>query len=120
MNINFLNLKKRVMARIYLEYTKNAFREYFDYFMFALFVVTSFFLISIRDVFNNMPKDNFMSTFNFFWAALRGTSLVIQALIAGFLIRAVVGSAILVHRNYKVIGKNIGDKFFTLTAKFRY
>jgi len=102
------NLKRRIMARIYLEYTKNSFLEYPDYFMFALFVVTSFTLISVRNVLINIPKDNFPDAFNFFIAALKGTSLVIQVLIVGFFVRVIIGSAMLVYRN-----KDIGLRWFT-------
>ncbi|KKQ78023.1 MAG: hypothetical protein UT00_C0002G0021 [Parcubacteria group bacterium GW2011_GWA1_38_7] len=86
------------MARIYFEYTKNTFLEYPDYFMFALFIITSFMLISISDVLTNIPKDSFPHAFNFFVIALRNTSLIMQILIAGFFIRVVVGGAILTYK----------------------
>jgi hypothetical protein len=93
------NLKRRIMARIYFEYTKNTFLEYPDYFMFALFLVTSFTMVSIRNVLINIPKDSFPHAFSFLMMAIRGTDLVIQMLIAGFLVRVVIGSAMLAYKN---------------------
>lgn len=111
MNINFLNLKKRVMARIYMEYTKNAFVEHPDYFMLALFIIVSFVMVSIGDVLTNIPKNNFPSIFTFFVSALKGTSWIIQALIAGFIIRVIVSGVRLAYKN---INTN------RILAKFRY
>lgn len=99
------------MARIYFEYTKNTFIQYPDYFMFALFIATSFMLVSTRDVLNNIPKDSFPHVFNFLVVALRNTSLAIQILITGFFVRVLVGSSILVYKN-----RNMGTKW--LTSKF--
>jgi hypothetical protein len=87
------------MARVYFEYTKSALLEYPDYFMFVLFVVTSFMLVSVRDVFINMPKDSLSHIFRFYVAALRDTSLIIQVLISGFFVRVIIGSGILVYKN---------------------
>ena len=106
-----LNLKRRIMARIYIEYTKNVFMEYPDYFMLAVFIIISFMLVSISDVLNNIPKDSFPHAFNFFAYALRDTSWIIQALIAGFFIRIIVSGTILAY-------KNIGIKWSTV--KLRY
>ncbi len=89
MNTNFLNLKTRVMSRIYLEYAKNIFMDYSDYFMLALFFIISFLLISFHNVLNNIPKNNIYSTFNFFIVAIRDTSWIMQTLIAGFFIRVI-------------------------------
>jgi len=94
-----LNLKRRIMARIYFEYTKNTLLEHSDYFMLALFIIVSFTMISIQNVFNNMPKDNPISTFHFLLSALRNTSWIMQALIAGFFIRIIVAGAILAYKN---------------------
>jgi hypothetical protein len=119
---SILNLKRRVMARVYLEYVKSTFMEYPDYFMFGLFVLTSFVLIlvheiSVNDVLNNMPKDNFSSTLNFFWVAIWNTSWIIQALIAGFFIRVIVGGSI---STYKSI-KNINSDWTNwITTKLKY
>jgi hypothetical protein len=99
------------MARIYMEYTKNAFVEHPDYFMLALFIIISFVMISIGDVLTNIPKNNFPSAFTFFVSALKGTSWIIQALIAGFFIRVIVSGI-------KVVHKNIGDRLSI--AKFKY
>jgi len=83
------NLKRRVMARIYFEYTKNVLFEYPDYFMFVLFVSISFMMVSISDVISNMPKDDLSSFFNFFKVAVIHTNWIMQALIVGFLVRTV-------------------------------
>jgi hypothetical protein len=111
---NNLSLKRKIMARIYFEYTKNILSEYPDYFMFALFVITSFTLVSVRDVFINFRNtigSNFFSTFNFAFAALRDTSWIIQILIAGFFARiAFLG----IRKTYKNL--NIG----WIGAKLRY
>lgn len=87
------------MARIYLEYTKNAFMEYPDYFMFALFMVTSFMLVSFRDVLINIPKDGFPHAFAFFVSALRDTSVILQILIGGFFVRVIALSTKLTYKN---------------------
>ena len=112
MNINnFLNLKKRVMARIYMEYTKNAFVEHPDYFMLALFIIISFAMISIGDILTNVPKNDFPSAFTFFVSALKGTSWIIQALITGFIIRVVFSGVRLTYKNINTS---------RILAKFRY
>lgn len=87
------------MTRIYFEYAKNAFLTYPDYFMFVLFVVISFVLVSIRDVLNNIPKDSLSGAFNFFILAIRNTSLALQILIMGFFVRVGVSSTILAYKN---------------------
>jgi hypothetical protein len=102
------NLKRRIMARVYLQYTKNTFLEYPDYFMFSLFLVTSFILVSIRDVLINIPKDSLPHVFSFLIVALKNTSLVIQILIVGFFVRIIAGSAVLIYKN-----RNVGVKWFT-------
>jgi hypothetical protein len=88
------------MARVYIEYTKNLVVKHPDYFMLAVFVMTSFFLVSTRDVLMNIPRDSFPSFFNFFVVALRKTSFVIQIFIVGFFVRAIVMGAILVRKNF--------------------
>ncbi len=108
MNTNFLNLKTRVMGQIYIEYLKNIFMERPDYFMLALFVVVSYLLISINDVLNNMPQNN---TFNFLLVAVRDTSWIIQALIAGFFIRAGILCTKLLYKNTMT---------HRILSKFRY
>lgn len=119
---NILNLKRRVMARVYLEYIKSTFMEYPDYFMLGLFVLTSFALvlvheISVNDVLNNMPKDNLSSTFDFLWVALWNTSWIIQALIAGFFIRVIIGGSISAYKNIKDTSSNWTN---WVSSKFRY
>jgi hypothetical protein len=120
MSINdILDLKKRVMARIYMEYAKSTFMEYPDYFMFVLFVITSLILvlvheISVANVLNNMPKNNLMSTFNFFVVAVEKTSWAIQILLAGFLVRVIFVSSKLTYKNIK----NIDTSW--IMAKLRY
>jgi len=110
------NLKRRIMARIYFEYIKNIFLEYSDYFMFALFLVISFMLISIQDVLVNIPKDNFSNIFNFFIVALRNTSWVIQALIAGFIIRITIAGSKLTYKNMK--NSNINADWIMTKLKY--
>ena len=89
------------MARIYFEYAKNTFWEYPDYFMFALFVATSFMFVSLRDVLINIPKDSFPHAFNFFVYAVENTNRIIQVLVAGFLIRVVVVCSRLAYKSIK-------------------
>lgn len=78
------------MTRIYVEYAKNVLKGYSDYFMAFMFLTTSFMLVSIHNVFNNMPKNDLPSAFNFLLSALLGTSWVIQAFIVGFFVRVAV------------------------------
>ena len=87
------------MARIYFQYAKNTLLEYPDFFMLVLFAAVSFVLVSLGDVLTNIPKDNFPNMVNFTVAAVRDTSWIIQALIAGFVIRVAVSGFKLAHRN---------------------
>jgi hypothetical protein len=105
---NILNLKKRVMARIYVEYAKNILLGYPDYFMLLVFMVSTFMLVSIHDVLNNIPKNNLSGDFNFFVVALQNTSWIIQALIIGFLIRVVIAGSRLTYKNIKNSHINMG------------
>jgi hypothetical protein len=93
------NLKRRIMAHVYLRYAQSTFLEYPDYFMFGLFVVVSFTMISVHNVITNMPKDNLFSIFNFFLAAVLKTSWIIQMLIIGFFVRTIVAGAMLAYKN---------------------
>jgi hypothetical protein len=97
------SLRRRVMARIYLEYTKNIFTEYPDYIMFFLFMAVSFTFVSVRNVLENIPKDNLINAFNFFVVAVKNTTWIIQALIAGFVARVSVAGAMLVYKSVKNI-----------------
>jgi hypothetical protein len=111
------NLKKRVMSRIYLRYAKNIFLEYPDFFMFCLFVVTSFTLVSVRSVLINigkMPITVLHYDFNFFVVALLNTSWIIQLLIIGFFIRTIAAGIRLAY-------KNLSSKLaLSKLPKFRY
>ena len=113
---NVLNLKKRVMARIYVEYAKNILVGYPDYFMLLVFIITAFMLVSVHDVLNNVPKDNLSSAFNFFLYALQKTSWIIQALIVGFLARVIVAGSRLTYKNIKSSNINMG----WIMTKLRY
>lgn len=104
---NFLNLKKRVMARIYFEYTKSVLVNHPDYFMLVIFLIVSLTSVSIFDVFKNLPKDNLSSAFNFSIAAILGTSWIIQILIAGFFVRVIVSGTIFGYKNL-----NTKNRFF--------
>jgi hypothetical protein len=111
------NLKRKIMARIYLEYAKNVFWAYPDYFMFGLFMVVSFTLISVHNVLINMssiPLTNLSYAFNFFVVALLNTSWIIQVLILGFFIRTAVAG---IRFGYK----NLGNKWpLTKLFKLKY
>jgi hypothetical protein len=106
---NILDLKKRVMARIYIMYAKNIFMEYPDYFMLLLFVIVSFTLVSIHNVLANIPKDNPINIFNFLVIALKNTSWIIQVLIAGFFVRVIVSGIRLTYKNRIVFSKAISS-----------
>lgn len=108
------SLKRKIMARIYFEYTKNTFREYPDYFMFAFFVVASFTLVSLHDVLINVPKDSLPGLFNFLVVAVRDTSWILQVLIVGFFARVAVAGF---RAAYKA-AKNIN--FGWVMSKLRY
>lgn len=103
------------MACVYLEYTKNMFTGYPDYFMMGIFVAISFASVSIYDVFintTNILQVNIFSIFSFFVSAILNTSRIIQILIAGFLIRTVF-------TGIKLAQKNIRNASWVM-AKFRY
>ena len=104
------NLKKRVMARIYLIYTKNILLDNSGYFMIGIFVLTSFIFISIHDVFNNtinISKTSPISLFPFFVSAIIGTSWIIQILFALLFSRGVFFS-------FRKINKNINFNWFPI------
>lgn len=101
-----------------MEFTKNTFFEYPDYFMFTLFVATSFLLVSIGDVFTNsigILRSDYSSFFGFFVTAVRNTSIVIQLLIIGFLIRVAVSSTRMAYKNmgsfWPFANKFFGSKY---------
>jgi hypothetical protein len=106
---NILDLKKRVMSRIYIIYAKNIFMEYPDYFMLLLFMVVFFTLNSASHILANMPKDNLANVFNFSVVALEKTDWIIQALIVGFLIRVVFVASKLTYKNRIVFSKAISS-----------
>ncbi len=109
MNNHLVNVatKRKVMTRIYFEYAKNVFFGYPDYFMSAVFLVTSFIFISLKDVLINLPKDTFSNFFSFFVVAIRDTNWIIQLLIAGFFVRVVIVGSKLTYRGIKNI--NFGN-----------
>lgn len=95
------SLKTRVMARIYLEYTKNLVAEYPDYLMFLFFMTAAFAFVSVRNVLENIPKNNFIGAVNFFIVAVKNTSWVLKALIAGFVVRISTVGSIAAYKNIK-------------------
>lgn len=110
---NFFNLKKRVMARIYLEYTKDIISGYPDYFMLGIFIIVSFVSVSIYDVLintTNIMKNDYSSVLSFLIAAIKNTSWIIQILIAGFFIRTTIAGT-------KIAYRNMSNKFSLI--KFR-
>ena len=116
-NIIIMNnsLKKRIMLRVYLQYSQNVLKEYPDYFMFAVFIIFSFISISLYDVFVNTTsiiRNDAFSVFSFFTSAILNTSWIIQAFILGFLIRTA-------YAGIKSISKNIRNTNWIM-AKFRY
>ncbi len=86
-NSSIVKLKKKIMARIYLEYAKDSLLEHPDFFMLPLFIAVFFSLVSVKNVLINMPKDSLYSLFNFMMAAFRNTSWAIQSLVGLFFAR---------------------------------
>src|SRR3989338_8143692 len=77
-----IELKKRVMARIYVEYAKNILFRYAEY-IFPLMIAFSLFMsISIGNIIENMPKDSAGSTLNFILSAVKNTEWTIQLMLA--------------------------------------
>ncbi|MBN2093978.1 MAG: hypothetical protein JW740_01205 [Candidatus Zambryskibacteria bacterium] len=109
--MNNNKLKKKVMARIYLEYTKDIVRRYPDYFMVMIFLATSFTLVSFKDVMSNISQTELTSVFNFLLIALKNTSFIIQLLIVGFVVRTIVGSV-------KLINKSLHPKLTLVKLKY--
>lgn len=95
------SLKKRVMVRVYLHYARNAFGAYPDVFMFVIFLATSFTLVSFRDVFINLSSNNFRGVFSFLVSAIKETSLILQILMAGFVIRVAAAGVKWAHKNLR-------------------
>lgn len=105
-----LNLKRRVMARIYFEYSKRFLISHPDYFMFGIFLVVSLMTVSIFSVLintTNILRNDTFSIFGFFVSAIKNTSWIIQLLIAGFAIRmALIGSKwVYKNRLAEILGK---------------
>ena len=113
---NILSLKKRVMARIYVEYTKNILLGHSDYFMLLVFMVVFFTLNSIGHILTNIPKDNPVDVFNFLVAALEKTDWIIQALLIGFLARVLFVGSKFTYKNIKNSNLSTG----WLMSKLRY
>lgn len=100
------SLKRRVMTRIYFEYARDTLVERVDYIMLILFIGSTLALTSIRNVVENMPKDNLAALVNFFVIALKNTSFVLQAMIAGFIARASAASFVTAYislKNFDVV-----------------
>ena len=117
MNHRITSLKKRIMVRIYAVYAKDVFLAHQDYIMFGVFTAVSLALVSIQDVFSNatsVSRVGVSSLLLFFIAALRGTSWIIQALIAGFLVRVSVAGALKAYKNRRIFTNKLA------LFKFRY
>jgi hypothetical protein len=100
------------MVRVYFEYIKNIFVKYPDYFMLVLFLAVFFVSVSVSDVLINISRTEIPSLFNFLVVALQDTNLIIQILIAGFVIRmAILG--------FKQLRKTVTHVSW-IPAKFRY
>jgi hypothetical protein len=110
------SLKRKIMTRVYLEYTKNTFLDYPDYFMFVFFFIVSIMLVSFRDVLSNIPRDSFPNFFNFMVVAIRDTSWILQLLIAGFVIRVVISGSRMAYKNLRNLDMHPGR----IMSKFRY
>lgn len=83
MSNNFkLNLKTRVMARIYMEFVKSAIIRRIEYILPGAFLLVLLASVSIQSILNNMPKDSMSHTFNFWFVAVRDTEWVIQGAVA--------------------------------------
>jgi len=109
------SLKKRIMFRVYLEYSKNVLKEHPDYFMLAVFIIFSFISVSLYDVFVNTTsiiKNDTFSVFSFLTSAILNTSWIIQAFILGFLVRTA-------YAGIKSISKNIRNTNWIM-ARLRY
>lgn len=72
------NLKNRVMARIYMEFVKNAILRRIEYILPGAFLLALFASVSAQSIFHNMPKDRVANTFNFLVIAVRNTEWAIQ------------------------------------------
>jgi hypothetical protein len=83
-------LKKRVMSRIYINYAKNSFIKNSEFFALDAVAGSMSLFISFPAVFQNMPKDNVVSTYNFLKSALNNTERSVQieslALLACFFV----------------------------------
>lgn len=109
------SLKKRVMIRVYFVYARNIFLTYPDLFMSVIFFVTAFILVSFRSVFNNLLTSLSSGIWNFLVIAIRDTSIILQILMAGFIIRVAVAASKRAFKNIR-----FGNNFNWLTSKVRY
>ncbi|MEK7117419.1 MAG: hypothetical protein AAB861_01455 [Patescibacteria group bacterium] len=83
MNNNFkINLKTRVMVRIYMEFVKSAIIRHIEYILPGAFLLVLLASVSIQNIMNNMPKDNMSHAFNFLFAAVRDTEWAVQGVVA--------------------------------------
>jgi len=100
------NLKKRVMWRIYVLFTKDVIFEHKGYFILSALVVYSFIFVSIKDVMVNTPKDDLTHTFNYLMVALRDTEWIMQAMLAGAVIWIGVAISKSIYKNLQKFRKH--------------
>lgn len=89
-----MTLKQQVMMRIYTLYTIGKVRTFFAHggliIVCAAFII---FLISVPDVFANMPKKNLNGFYIFSITALKNTTLTVKILLLGMFGNAVAHAA---------------------------
>lgn len=98
--MNNLSLKNRVMIRIYLEFVRNSILKRIEYILPGAFLLALFASVSTQNIVNNMPKDNFSHTFNFFFVAVRDTEWAIQGVVVALTVWACFAVARLAYQKF--------------------
>ncbi len=81
-----MNLKNRVMARIYIEHSKALLWRNLSL-LASLFIVTYLSVcISMPNVLHNMPKESLHSMLTFYLSAFKNTEMFIKVVIVSFLV----------------------------------
>lgn len=115
MSIKILNLKNRVMARVYIEYTKEFLLTHFGYVVLMVLILDFIITVSIRDVIKNMPLTNFKSFVGFIIIAIRDTNIILKSIGATLVLRIIF----LTYKKTHDVIKNVHYQKF-LPIKIRY
>lgn len=100
-------LKRKVMFRIYTEYLKHLAFRYWERLLIAVIAADIFIFVSVRSVYENIPKDSAMNSFNYLLSSVRKTEIFLQLALGYVIIRALFPLIRAIYRNLPKLGKNL-------------